>query len=66
MRKTVTRTKVPDDTALVHPTLDKRTESPAENRELVRNLETLYKEGIISSMEFADVLEGWSRYVRRR
>jgi hypothetical protein len=31
----------------------------------VRSLEVLYEAGIISTTEFEEVLEGWSRYLRR-
>jgi hypothetical protein len=61
----MTTTKVPDDAPPGRPALEHPV-PPMDNAELVKNLETLYQAGIISTTEFEDVLEGWSRYLRRR
>jgi hypothetical protein len=62
----MTSTKVPDDASVARPALRQATAPPADHYELVRSLETLYEAGIISPTEFEEVLQGWSRYLRRR
>ena len=63
--KTMTTTKVPDDASAARPALRPRSTPPNDSRDLVRSLEVLYEAGIISTTEFEEVLEGWSRYLRQ-